>query len=175
MAFFCSEIIKDRSIQNVVNVDREIWWALANLWDTVGNLRVLLSASSAFVNLRVPKHLNDCNEHSRHFRGTFGNFRPLSLTTSACVNLHILNLPLLRTRAMVNAYSNAFTKLRSLKWTLSPSVGDTFGNFWPLSLTSSACVKSSCLLTISTNQRYRKWPYAFVKMNTLAIFRGYFR
>ena len=61
-----------------------------------------------------------------------------------------------------------------MKWTLSPSFGDTFGNFWPLSLTSSACVKSSCLLTISTNRRYRKWLYAFVKMNTLAIFRGTF-
>ena len=37
-----------------------------------------------------------------------------------------------------------------------PSFGDTFGNFWPLLLTSSACVKSSCLLTISKNRRYRK-------------------
>ena len=36
-------------------------------------------------------------------RGTFGNFRPLSLTTSACINIRILNLPLLRKRAMVNA------------------------------------------------------------------------
>ena len=36
-------------------------------------------------------------------RGTFGNFRPLSLTPLACVNLNILNLPLPRTRAMVNA------------------------------------------------------------------------
>ena len=42
----------------------------------VGNLRVLLSASSAFVNLRVRKRLN---EHSRHFSGglsvTFDHYR----------------------------------------------------------------------------------------------------
>ena len=57
-----------------------------------------------------------------------------------------------------------------MTWTLSPYVGDTFGNFWPLLLTSSACVKSSCLFTISTNRRYRKWRYAFVEMNTLAVF-----
>ena len=30
-----------------------IRWTLANLWDSVGYLRVLLSASWAFVNLRV--------------------------------------------------------------------------------------------------------------------------
>ena len=34
--------------------------------------------------------------------GTFGNFRPLSLPTSAWSNLH-LNLPLLQTRAILNA------------------------------------------------------------------------
>ena len=33
-----------------------------------------------------------------------------------------------------------------MKWTLSPSFGDTFGIFWPLLLTTSVCVKSSCLL-----------------------------
>ena len=48
-----------------------------------------------------------------------------------------------------------------MKWALSPSFGDTFGNFWPLSLTSSAYVKSSCLLTISTNPRYRKCLYTY--------------
>ena len=50
-------------------------------------------------------------------RGTFGNFRPLSLTTSACVNLHILNLPLLRKRAMVNAempLQIAFSEMNTL-------------------------------------------------------------
>ena len=31
-----------------------------------------------------------------------------------------------------------------------------FRQLFPLSLTSSACVKSSCLLTISKNRRYRK-------------------
>ena len=49
---------------------------MANLWGSVGNLRVLLSASSAFVNLRVRKRLN---EHSRHFSGvlsvTFDHYR----------------------------------------------------------------------------------------------------
>ena len=48
-----------------------------------------------------------------------------------------------------------------MKWILPPSVGDTFGNFRPLSLTSSACVKSSCLLTISTNRRYHKCLYTY--------------
>ena len=43
----------------------------------------------------------------------------------------------------------------------SPSFGDTIGNFWPLSLTFSACVKSWCLLTISTNRRYRKCLYTY--------------
>ena len=50
---FCSESIKDRSFQNIFNADREIRWTLANVWGSVGNLRVLLSASSAFVNLCV--------------------------------------------------------------------------------------------------------------------------
>ena len=45
----------------------------------------------------------------------------------------------------------------------------TFGNVRPLSLASSACVKCSCLLTISTNRRYRKCLYSFAKMNFLAI------
>ena len=48
-----------------------------------------------------------------------------------------------------------------MKWILPPSVVDTFGNFRPLSLTSSACVKSSCLLTISTNRRYHKCLYTY--------------
>ena len=43
---------------------------------SVGNLRVLLLASSAFVNLCVSKRLN---EHSRHFSGvlsvTFDHYR----------------------------------------------------------------------------------------------------
>ena len=87
-------------------------------------------------------------------RSTFGNFRPLSLTTSACVNLHILNLLLLRKRAMVN--HQCLYKLRSVKWTLSPSFGNTFGNFLPLSLTSSACVKylHVYLPFLLTNRRY---------------------
>ena len=37
-------------------------------------------------------------------RGTFGNFRPLSLTTSACVNLQ-RHLPLLRTHAIANLWT----------------------------------------------------------------------
>ena len=51
---FWSESIKDRSFQNIFNADREIRWTLTNnVWGSVGNLRVLLSASSAFVNLCV--------------------------------------------------------------------------------------------------------------------------
>ena len=40
-------------------------------------------------------------------RGTFGNFRPLSLTTSACVNLHI-NLLLITSNAHYSKYLNVF-------------------------------------------------------------------
>ena len=40
-------------------------------------------------------------------RGTFGDFRPLSLTTSACVNLNI-NLSLITSNAHYSKYLNAF-------------------------------------------------------------------
>ena len=41
------------------------------------------------------------NEHSRNTSGVLSVTFDYSLTTSACVNLH-LNLPLLQTRAIVN-------------------------------------------------------------------------
>ena len=77
---FCSESIKDRSFQNIFNADREIRCTLANVWDSFGYLRVLLSASSAFVNI--------CGYERAQCQ--------------SCVNLHF-NLPLLRTRAIVNS------------------------------------------------------------------------
>ena len=46
-------------------------------------------------------------------QGTFGNFRPLSLTPSACVNLH-LNLPLPTSNARYREHLKAFTNLGTL-------------------------------------------------------------
>ena len=45
-------MIKDRYIQNIFNADREILWAIANLWGSVGNLGVyfgVLSVTSTTV------------------------------------------------------------------------------------------------------------------------------
>ena len=66
-------------------------------------------------------------------RGTFGNFRPPSLTTSACVSLH---------RDIYHYLERAlsqFVNTIMLMNTLAILRG-TFGNFPPLSLTTSTCV-----------------------------------
>ena len=67
-------------------------------------------------------------------RGTFGNFRPLSLTTSACVNLHYKLTTDYFERALSPTceHYNAMNTLTILR--------GTFGNFRTLSLTTSACV-----------------------------------
>ena len=113
---------------------------------------------------------------SPSFGGTFGNFRPLSLTTSTCVNphrdfYHYFERALSPTCEHYNVNEhprNPSGYFRPLSLTTSACVNlhilnlpllrkramDTLGNFLPLSLTSSACVKSSCLLAISTNRRY---------------------
>ena len=81
------------------------------------------------------------NEHPRNPSGTFGNFRPLSLTTSACVNLHTSNA---RYRQLVNTIMlmNTLAILRG-----------SFGNFRPLSLTTSACVNLHHKLTTDYFER----------------------
>ena len=88
---------------------------------------------------------------------TFGNLRPLSLTTLACVNLQ-RHLALLRKRAIANLWKNTLSILRG-----------TFGNFRPLSLTTSACVNLH-----TSNARYRQLVNTIMLMNTLAILRGSF-
>ena len=74
------------------------------------------------------------NEHCPHLSGilsaTFDHYRWL---LRPALNLHVY-LPFLRTGAIVNGY------MPLSKWILSPSFGGTFGNFRPLSLTTSACV-----------------------------------
>ena len=72
---------------------------------------------------------------------TSGNLRPLSLTTSACVNLQ-RHLALLRMRAIANLWINTLAILRV-----------TFGNFRPLSLTTSACVNLHYKLTTDYFER----------------------
>ena len=68
------------------------------------------------------------------FRGTFSNFRPLSLTTSTCVNVH---------RETYTTTSNAryrqIVNTIILMDTLAILRG-TFGKLRPLSLTTSTCV-----------------------------------
>ena len=51
---------------------------------------------------RYREHYN-INEHPRHPAGYIRNFRPLSMTSSACIIFHI-NLLLLRTRAICEHY-----------------------------------------------------------------------
>ena len=70
-------------------------------------------------------------------RGTFGNFRPLSFTTSACVNLE-RHLPSLRTYHYFARYRQLGNIVMSMN-TLEILRG-TFGNFRPLSLTTTTCV-----------------------------------
>ena len=74
------------------------------------------------------------NEHCPHLSeilsATFDHYRWL---LRPAFNLHVY-LPFLRTAAIVNGY------MPLSKWILSPSFGGPFGNFRPLSLTTSTCV-----------------------------------
>ena len=82
-------------------------------------------------------------------RGTFGNFWRLSLTTSACVNLHI-DLLLITSNARYRNLLNTIMLMNSLAILLC-----TLGNFRTLSLTTSACVNVHInLLLITSNARY---------------------
>ena len=86
-------------------------------------------------------------------QGTSGNFRPLSLTTSAFVNLYI-NLPTITDfeRALswtLNKILYQLVNTIKLMNTLA-ILGGTFGNFRPLSLTTSACVNlHAYILTVT--------------------------
>ena len=101
---------------------------------------------------------------SQSFGDTFGNFRPLSLTTLTCVN-HIYYW-LLRTRAIANLEAimlmNTLVILRV-----------TFGNFRTLSLTTSACVNLQIDLLldllITSDASYRNLLNTIMLMNSLAI------
>ena len=95
-------------------------------------------------------------------RGTFGNFRPPSMTSSACINLHI-NLLLLRTRAIWEHYKiNEHPRNPSGYFQeLSTAIDDFFGLH-----------QSSCKLTITSNAR-SLWILKKL-MNTLAMLRGTF-
>ena len=104
-------------------------------------------------------------------RGTFGNFRPLSLTTSACVNLH---------RDFYHYFERALSPTceHYNDNEHPPILRSTFGNFRPLSLTTSACVNLHILNLPLLRKRAMvnaamPLQIAFSEMNTLPIFRGY--
>ena len=89
------------------------------------------------IEFRVKMPLQNCvqwNEHCPHLSGllsaTFDHYRWL---LRPALNLHVY-LPFLGTGAIVNGY------MPLSKWILLPSFGGTFGNFRPLSLTTSTCV-----------------------------------
>ena len=98
-------------------------------------------------------------------RGTFGNFRPPLLTTSATWLLTTTTNRLYRKRLY------AFPKLRSF--------GGTFGNFQPLSSITSACV-NRFIQTYHYLEHVLSWTpkclcqIAFNVMNALAILGGTF-
>ena len=98
-------------------------------------------------------------------RGTFGNFRPPLLTTSATWLLTTTTNRLYRKRLY------AFPKLRSF--------GGTFGNFQPLSSITSACV-NRFIQTYHYLEQALSWrpkclcQIAFNVMNALTILGGTF-
>ena len=142
-------------------------------------------------------------------RGTFGNFRPLSSTTSACVSLHrdlyhYLDRALSPTceRYNVNEHpsnpsgyygwllwlASIFLENYTITWNACyrqlvnaimlinnlAILRGTFGNFWPLSLTTSTCVNLHRDLYHYLERAL--WPTCehYMLMNTLAILGGTF-
>ena len=92
--------------------------------------------------------------------GTFGNFRPLSLTTSTYTitwNAHYH--PLVNTIMLMNTLA---------------ILGGTFGNFRPLSLTTLAASVFIETCIITWNAPYRQLVNAIMLINNLAILRGTF-
>ena len=101
-------------------------------------------------------------------RGTFGNFRPLSLTTSTCVNLHSdLYHYLERALSPTCEHYNVNVHPSQSFGVLSV----TFDHYrWLLRLASIFIVT----YTITWNARYRQLVNTIMLMNTLAILRGTF-
>ena len=99
-------------------------------------------------------------------RGTFGNFRPLSLTSSTCVNLHRdLHHYLERALSPTCEHYNVNEHPRNPSEVLSV----TFDHYrWLLRL-ASIFIET---YTITWNARYRQLVNTIMLMNTLAILRG---
>ena len=90
------------------------------------------------------EHYN-INEHPCHPSRYIRNFRPLSMTSSACISLHI-NLLLLRTRAICEHRYQINEHPRNPSGyfqELSTAIDDFFGLH-----------QSSCKLTMTSNARY---------------------
>ena len=105
-----------------------------------------------------------CNEHSHHLSEVLPvlNFRPLSLTTSACVDLFI---------KLTISIVNALMPLPNCVQCDEFSRHLSFGNFRPLTLTTSACVNLFINLLLL---RTRAIVNTITLMNTLAILRATF-
>ena len=153
---------------------------LTILRGTFGNFRPLSSITSARVNrfIQTYHHLEQALSWTPKclcqiafnvmnalaiLRGTFGNIRPLSLTTSACVNLRI-NLQLLRTRHLehLKAFTNACKhyKINNHSRNSSGVLLVTFDHYhWLLRLG-----QSSFKLTITSNARHGEHSKAFANV-----------
>ena len=99
-------------------------------------------------------------------RVTFNNFRTLSLTSSACVNLHI-NLRLIISNARYRHLVNTIMLLNTLAILLCTQC--TLGNFRTLSLTSSTCVNLHINLRLITSNALYRHLVNTMLLNTLAI------
>ena len=98
--------------------------------------------------------------------GTFGNFRPLSLNTSTCVNLHRdLYHYLERALSPTCEHYNVNEHPRNPSGVLSVA----FDHYCWLLRLASIFIET---YTITWNARYRQLLNAIMSMNTLAILRG---
>ena len=94
-------------------------------------------------------------------RGTFGNFRPLSSTTSACVSLH---------RDLYHYLERALSPTCE-RYNVNEHPRNPSGYYsWLLRLASIFLEN----YTITWNARYRQLVNAIMLINTLAILRGAF-
>ena len=94
-------------------------------------------------------------------RGTFGNFRPLSLTTSTCVNLH---------RDLYHYLERALSPTCE-RYNVNEHPRNPSGYYGWLLWLASIFLEN---YTITWNARYRQLVNAIMLMNTLAILRGTF-
>ena len=105
---------------------------------------------------------------SPSFGGTFGNFRPLSLTTSTCVNLHRdLYHYFERALSPTCEHYNVNEHPRNPSGVLLVT-SDRY--HWLLGLASIFIYRR----TITSNARYLQLVNTIMLMNTLAILRGTF-